>query len=407
MLKNCFTKTSSCLLFVLLTVSFFVRLFYLHTPSSYVFDEVYHLPAVRVLFQNQPVEPSSTHDWLHPPLAKLIQAASINLIGDNSFAWRFPSAIFGTISIAALYYLALTIFKNSRLALLAATFFSFDGLQLTMSRITMNDIFVTTWIIFALAFFYRFFTLHRPKQLILAGIFTGLALATKHSALLLYPIFLLFLVFKKSNYLKHPKKLLFTIYCLLITPLLIYLLSYVPYFLHGNSLTDFFRLHQQIFRYQTTLSATHTYQSPAWQWPFLIRPVWFYVKYQTNTISNIYNLGNPAIFWGGLVAVIYLIINKSIRYSLLAIRYLLITYSFLFLPWLLSPRIMFLHHYLPALPLLCLILAKVLFDLKNKLLITSFLLLVTSIFIFFYPLNTAIPLPSNILKYWFWLPTWK
>ena len=162
-IKNLSTPTF--LLMILLATSFLFRTIRLNNPSTYIFDEVYHVPTIRAYSQNNPQayeywqkapEPNTAYDWLHPPLAKLIQATSIKLLGDNSLAWRLPSAIFGTVSIAALYFLALTIFKNQKLALLSAVIFSLDNLQLTMSRITMNDIFLTTWLIFALKFFYQF-----------------------------------------------------------------------------------------------------------------------------------------------------------------------------------------------------------------------------------------------------------
>lgn len=402
---------------LLLLISFFFRLFRLNTPPIYIFDEVYHVVTIKAYAHNNPVgyewwhqdpEPNTAYDWLHPPLAKLIQAGSVRLFGETSFAWRFPSVIFGTISIAALYYLALTLFKNHRLALLAAALFSLDGLQLTMSRITMNDIFVTTFIIFTLAFFYRFLAAITKKNqklfLFLTSLFAGLSLATKHSALLVFPVLAIFtlrkFIISKAFKLKH---LLIAAYCFLVIPLVVYFFSYTQFFLQGHTLKTFYELHQQIYWYQTGLTATHDYQSAAWQWPLLIRPVWFHVEYLSSSIANIYNLGNPVIFWGGLLAVVYTFFQPLN----LTIIYLLAGYLFLFVPWLFSPRILFLHHYLPALPFLCLIIAKALFDFNHKLLTTVYLLLATLTFLFFYPLNTAIPIPETWLQYWFWLPTWR
>ena len=427
-------------LILLLAISFLIRFIRLSTPSTYIFDEVYHVVTARGYSKNNPEaynpfskspEPNTAYDWLHPPTAKLVQAASIKLVGDHSLAWRLPSTIFGTLSIAALYYFALTLFKNERLALLASTIFSLDNLQLTMSRITMNDIFVTTFIILALTFFYKVIGSATPrassepsayrKHLLLTGLFTGLALATKWSALFLYPIYAIFLfsylrrtvLYKTEgqSLMYNLKKIsIFFIY-LLIVPVLIYLLSFSQYFLLGFSLKDFFALHQQIYWYQTGLTATHDYQSTAWQWPLLIRPVWIHVQYFTNKIANIYNLGNPAIFWGGLVAFItqgvqwFRTPRASSEPSNSAKSFLFVSYILLFLPWLLSPRILFLHHYLPALPFLSLIIAKAIY--KNKNIATKYLLLIFLVFLFFYPLNTAIPMPNNLTKFWFWLPTWK
>lgn len=398
------------ILILLLVLSFFLRIFRLSEPNRYIFDEVYHVVTARGYSQNNPEsynpfskspEPKTAYDWLHPPLAKLIQAGSIKLLGDTSFAWRFPSAVFGTISIAALYFLGLTVFKKKNPALIAAALFSLDGLQLTMSRITMNDIFVTTFIILALTFFYQYLQSKTnkisKKKLFLTGIFLGLSLATKWSSALIYPIFSIFLI---PKLIKKPIKLINYFIFLIILPLTIYFLSYSQYFFLGYSLKDFYNLHQQIYWYQIGLSATHDYQSAAWQWPLLLKPVWFHVQYSANKIANIYNLGNPVIFFGGLIALIYTLIN-SFKSNI----YIIASYFFLFLPWLFSPRILFLHHYLPALPFLCLILGKTLY--QNKKLIIPLLSLSAFIFLFFYPLNTAIPIPKNLINFWFWFPSWR
>ena len=454
--KNLKLISPKILLILLLSVSFLFRFIRLSTPSNYIFDEVYHVVTARDYAKNikaaynpfsPPPEKNTAYDWLHPPLAKLIQAGSIKLIGNHSLAWRLPSAIFGTLSILALYYFSLTLFRNQKLALLAAAIFSLDNLQLTMSRITMNDIFVTTFIILALTFFYKAvvegpFLPHGKagpfrktrQHFFLTGLFTGLALATKWSALFLYPIYTIFVIrsvlcgCKGLTLLENLKKIsIFFIY-LLIVPILIYLLSFSQYFLLGYSLKDFFNLHQQIYWYQTGLTATHDYQSAAWQWPLLIRPVWIHVQYFTNKIANIYNLGNPAIFWGGILTVARFVLatwqgrtlgvkgselpaacseakGSSEPSAQLSKKFLVASYFLLFIPWLFSPRILFLHHYLPALPFLCLIIASAIY--KNKSLTTKYLILVAILFLFFYPINTAIPTPNNLAKFWLWFPSWK
>ena len=412
------------LLTILLIVTFSFRLIRLSIPSRYVFDEVYHVPTLRAYSQNNPAgyewwqtapEPNTAYDWLHPPLAKLIQAGSVKILGDNSFAWRFPSAVFGTLSILALYFFTLTLFKKKSIALTAAFIFSFDGLQLTMSRIAMNDIFIVTWIILALAFFFKYLhskSKEKNKFLFLTGIFTGLALATKWSALFLYPIFFIFLLPKIIKSKEFIKNLLFTIYYLLFTPILIYFLSYSQFFLQGHTLDQFKQLHQQIINYQTTLKAAHDYQSTAAQWPLLLKPVWFHVDYQKTATAHIYNLGNPIIFWTALIAIFYSIaklLSKAFNHSH-PLPYSVISYFLLWVPWILSPRILFFHHYLPALPLACLILTWSLWQIKKssrKIIFPIFFFIIFTSFIFFYPLNTAIPISTKILKYWFWLPTWK
>ncbi len=443
-------KNPKYLLIALLIVSFFLRFYRISIPTNYIFDEVYHVVSIKAIANNNPdtynpfsvsPEPNTAYDWLHPPLAKLIQASSVSVLGESSLAWRLPSAIFGTLSIYVVYLLALTLTKNPSLSLLASTIFSLDNLQLTMSRIAMNDIFVTAFILLALNFFYLYLKGSQKgpflqnckagpywafRHLFLTGLFTGLAIATKHSGALLYLIYFIYLLptlfqgrtlkgsllrasgyaegkVRPYCYLKNLlKKVFYYIIFLAILPFTIYILSYSQAFILDMSLKDFYNLHQQIYWYQTGLTATHPCQSPAWQWPLLIKPVWFYVNYLKDQVANIYNLGNPVVFWGGLISFFYLLL-KSLKTS--AIKFTLISYLALFTPFIFSPRIMFLHHYLPSLSILTIITAQAIH--KNKSLTLKFLILVTILFLFFYPLSTAIPLPSSITKYWFFLPSWK
>ena len=415
----------SMVLGLILAISFFLRIYRLDIPQNYIFDEVYHVPTIRAFSQNNPAafdvyaqapEPNTAYDWLHPPLAKLIQAGSVLIFGDNSFGWRFPSAVFGTLATLAVYFLAVTMTKKTNVGLLAAGIFSLDNLQLTMSRIAMNDIFVTTFILFALAFFYKGLSFAKAKvspywYFVLTGLFAGLAISTKHSAVLLYPIFALqglFLIkgLSFANAKVSPYRYLYLIFI----PPLIYLLSFSQFWLQGHSFRQFVDLHKQIYWYQTKspavliATATHSYQSAAWQWPFLIRPVWFHVDYQPAAIANIYNLGNPIIFWSGLLALIQGLSFANAKVN--PYWYFLISYLGLWLPFLASPRIMFLHHYLPALSVLTVILAIWLEKLSKKV-ITLIIFIIIITFIFFYPVNTAIPLPTQWLKYWFWLPGWR
>jgi hypothetical protein len=70
---------------VLLIFSLLLRLFRLSIPQRYIYDEVYHVVTVKAIAANNPdgyewwhesPEPDTAYDWLHPPLAKLIQAVS-------------------------------------------------------------------------------------------------------------------------------------------------------------------------------------------------------------------------------------------------------------------------------------------------------------------------------------------
>jgi len=180
------------LLLTILAFSFFTRVYRLHLPEKYMFDEVYHAVTAKLIvdndirayeFHNPPPEPNTAVDWLHPPLAKYTQALSMKIFGKNSFGWRFSSAIFGVLAVYLTARFAFNLFRDKGLSLLAALIVSLDGLVLTMSRIAMNDIHVTVFILMALNFYTIYVNSNRKKWklLILASLSTGLAIGTKWS----------------------------------------------------------------------------------------------------------------------------------------------------------------------------------------------------------------------------------
>lgn len=411
----------SRLLFLLIILNFFLRTFNLHHPEQYIFDEVYHAFTANAYRHNDPrgyewwhqsETKGTAYEWLHPPLSKLFMAGGIYLFGNNSFGWRISSSIFGTLTIFFLFLLGKALF-NQRVALLACFLFTFEGLVFVQSRIAMNDIFLTAWLLLASYFFVLWFQKSKKKYLLLSGIITGLAISTKWPGVFVLPLFFLFLAFrlkkKFSSFLK--KNSLSLLVSFLIIPLLIYFLSFLQFFFQGHSLKTFYQLHQQIWWYQTNLKATHSYQSRAYTWPLMWRPVWFYVNYQKEKIANIYALGNPLIFWGGLLVLPFALFKAFVKKSK-PLVFTLLAYFLFWVPWIASPRIMFLYHYLPSIPFLCLILGWQLErwfkDKKRKRFwAIIYLALVVLCFAFFYPHLTGLLVPKNLNRFYYWLPSWK
>ena len=396
------------LLVAILIFSLFTRLYRLHIPTKFYFDEVYHaFTAIEMLKGNpqawewwNPNPPDVAYEWTHPPLAKEFMVAGMWLFGPNSFGWRLPTALLGVANIFLVYLLAKRLFPSASflVPILSAALFSLDGLNLVQSRIGMNDTYLIFFLLTTLLLFLR-------RNYFISGLTFGLALASKWSAIYLLPVLALAYFLQEKFNLK--KIFLLSIFYLLFSTA-IYLTTYVPFFASGHNFKQFWQLHQQIYWYHTRLEATHPYQSPAWSWPLNLRPVWYYVDYQDTTVANIYALGNPLIFWSGLLAVIFAILEirsiRSIRNSPIVI--LLVSYFSLFLPWVFSPRIMFIYHYLPATPFMIILLAWTLTQLNRRITI-AYCLLAIALFFFFFPLWTAIPIPQTWVSLFFWLPSWK
>ena len=102
----------------------------------------------------------------------------------------------------------------------------------------------------------------------------------------------------------------------LVVPVIVYLAVYIPWFNHfGWSLKDWWANQQAMWHYLANLKATaldaatktytptHPYYSPAWTWLIMRRPVSYWTKDGLNgAIANIVAIGNPAIFWGSILA---------------------------------------------------------------------------------------------------------
>lgn len=400
----------SVLFLLVLGFVFFSRVYRLGEPQTYYFDEVYHAFTAQAYAKNDPkgyewwhtAQEGFAYEWLHPPLAKLIQAASIKTFADQPFFWRFPGVLFGVATSILLYLFGKDIFHSRRLGFFASFLWSVDGLSFTMSRITMNDIYLVFWVLLAV---YLFFA---KKHKLLVGLVLGLAVSTKWSGVFAIGLIGLFWFLREGKTL-NLKKVVVAVFSFLVVPTLVYVFSYIQFFLQGHTLDQFRALHTQTWWYQTTLLATHPYASEALSWPFLLRPLWAFVEDSGNLVAKIYLMGNPLIFFGGALSILYLVISVFKKQVDKNVIFVFVGYLAMFLPWVVSPRVMFIYHYLPAIPFLVLLLAWVLDKLwkdKRSLVIGYFTLVVLT-FIFFYPHWTGIFVPKWLDNLYYWLPSWR
>jgi predicted membrane-bound dolichyl-phosphate-mannose-protein mannosyltransferase len=150
------------LLWLLLLVSFLLRILWLARPEGgLIFDELYYVNAARVIL-GRPVAPEGAEtpyaDELpladpnreHPPLAKLLVAGSMLLLGDNGYGWRIPSVALGMASILLLYGAARRLSGDPYVALVAASLLAFDNLIFIHSRIFTLDIFQLAFMLLGL-----------------------------------------------------------------------------------------------------------------------------------------------------------------------------------------------------------------------------------------------------------------
>jgi dolichyl-phosphate-mannose-protein mannosyltransferase len=394
------TQRAKLILILILLFAFVTRTFNLGSPNKEYFDEVYHAFTARVILHGDPkawewwnTPPEGfAYEWTHPPLAKLGMVAGMLVFGENSFGWRIPGALLGVGAVFLIYLLAKTLFKDEAIALLSAGVFSLDGLPLVLSRMGMNDPYI---LFFALLSIYLFF----KKKDFWSALSFGLALASKWSAIWAIPI-LFVLWLRRKNKFKIS-----TFICFLILPFAVYLLTYLLMFLTGHDLSIWWEMQKQMWWYHTGLRATHPYTSSWWSWPLLIRPIYLYTSDEVGGwVARIYAMGNPLVFWFGLASVILSFIYSYIEKNK-KLAFIVFSYLIFFVPWAVSPRIMFLYHYLPSLPFLAIATAYVLR--RNPKLLLSYLLIGLLVFIYFYPHWTGLQVPLWLDKSYYWVQSWR
>jgi dolichyl-phosphate-mannose--protein O-mannosyl transferase len=287
--------------------------------------------------------------------------------------------------------IAKLLFKDDLLALLSGAVFSLDGLALVMSRIGMNDSYLLFFTLLSIYLFLR-------QKNFLSALSFGLAIASKWSAIWTVPILGIIWLRRKNKF--ELSNLWF-----LLLPFTIYLLTYLQMFLTGHNLSIWWEMQKQMWWYHTGLKATHAYSSPWWSWPFLIRPIYLYTSDEVGgMVARIYAMGNPLVFWFGLASVVlsfiysYVERNKNLAFVVFA-------YLIFFVPWAVSPRIMFLYHYLPSIPFMCIAIGYVLR--RNPKLIFSYLFICLLFFIYFYPHWAGLQIPLWLDKSYYWVGSWR
>jgi predicted membrane-bound dolichyl-phosphate-mannose-protein mannosyltransferase len=393
-------KKAKLILVAILAIALITRIIDLKTPPTMYFDEVYHAFTAKIMmgedrakaweWWNSPPE-GFAYEWTHPPLAKLGMVLGMTIFGQNSFGWRIPGVILGVGSIFLVYLLAKTIFKDKVVGLLSAFAFSLDGLFLVMNRIGMNDSYI---LFFSLLSIYLFI----KKKDFGSSIAFGLAIASKWSAIWAIPILGIL-------WLKRKKKFKLSLLWFLLLPFAIYLLSYLPMFLTGHDFSIWWGMQKQMWWYHTGLVATHPYTSMWWSWPLLVRSIYLYTSEEVGgMVSRIYAFGNPVIFWFGLVSVVssmvYAYIERNKRLAFVVFCYLIF-----FVPWALSPRIMFLYHYLPSIPFLAIAIGYILRRFPK--LVYWVLGIGLLVFIYFYPHWAGLNIPLWLDRSYYWVSSWR
>ena len=142
----------------------------------------------------------SFHD--HPPLVFWIQHISLSVFGENNFGLRFSSALFGVASVYIMFLLGALIFTPTA-GLISSALLSVTVGHVFISRVGMQESFVIFFLLAVSYFFLR--SLKDERYLIPTGLFLGLALITKYTAVILVPLLLIYLALYKREYFQNRR----------------------------------------------------------------------------------------------------------------------------------------------------------------------------------------------------------
>lgn len=294
--------------------SFILRLFDIASIKSLIFDEVYYVDGARdFLKYGVEVSGSQPEFVVHPPVGKWMIASGIRIFGDNALGWRFAAALVGSLMILFIALIAHRLFYSPLLTALASGLMAIDGLALVHSRTALLDNFLAFFILIATYFFIS-------KKYWWTGLFLGVALATKWSALYFIALFALIALYRAFTHhsgrdLIRPT--LSRIGAFSLLPIAVYIVSWWGWFASdrgwdrnhsSNPISSFIFYHKEMLNFHTGLSDKHPYQANPWSWLVMGRPTSFFYETPKNcgaeTCSQeVLALGTPLLWWAGTIAV--------------------------------------------------------------------------------------------------------
>jgi dolichyl-phosphate-mannose--protein O-mannosyl transferase len=410
----------------------FLRLWNLDSPKAFLFDETYYAKDAWSLVHhgyvtgyvadaNDKILDGNLHGlWtndpsmvVHPEVGKWLIGSAELVAGMTPFGWRLAPAIIGSLMVMVMIRLTRRVTGSTMLGLVAGVLMCFDGLQLVLSRLALLDIFEAFFMLCAVSclvadrdwFRNRLAAsvvdgerlagwgprvLWRP-WLLLAGLWWGLAIGTKWSAVFPMAAFGLLFWFwsagaRRSFGVRRPvlkavvADALPGAAYLVLLPVIVYIATWTGWLLHAGvyeqhlsntqygpywgsylkhdahgffpelwqSLRSLWHYHHDVYEFHTKFlnDSTHVYQSNPLGWLVLNRPVGVDAQLDIapgaqgctatgseTCLRQVLLLGTPALWWFGTIALVWSAVcwigKRDWRYGVVVVG-TLVTW----LPWL-------------------------------------------------------------------------
>lgn len=335
-------------------------------PEHLTWDEHHFVKNARNYLAGRP-------DWNdHPPLGKLLMAWSLSLLGDNSFAFRLPSALMGVGGIVAAGCLSRRLHGSNWAAVLAAVFIAGDGFHIAYSRTALLDGMLTTVSLTTLLCM----TWSAPMTRLLLGLLIGSAMSVKMSALVLFgPLTLLALLrigtahqwfglgesapaWARDRF-KHWSLELLSVGLVATVAGAVYL----GWWMFGleltgkaHSLADAWEASQAMMAHHAKLTDwEHPLLSRWWTWGLPKRPILLrHDQVGDGLVRVMTSMGNPLLWWSVVLALFLSLeglVKGAVRRGFPGMHsrlFLLCAFVAYISPWIVTNRDTYIYHYLPA-----------------------------------------------------------
>ena len=340
-----------------------------------------------------------------PPLGKLIIASGILSFGSTPFGWRISGVIFATLTLPLLYLLARRLFRSHWAGLIASFLIAFDFMHFTQSRLATGETFLFFFIVLMFCFFVRYYVTERQeaRYLFLTLVAFGLAFAVKWIAILGLVGVLLLLAGKWRRGVSRRELIALALGAGAAAG--IYLLSYIPDLLAGRSWSEVFRLQFSMYSYHAGVRVEHPSGAPWWTWPLMLRPAWLYYGEGQGFRSLIVALGNPALWWGAILALGWTT-WRALRWRDATAAFILVPFLTQWLLFVTIPRVLFIYHYYPNVLFSALAVTLVLQRFGRRWRTWGYLAFSLALFAFLYPFISGLAMPEGYWRQLEWLVRW-
>ena len=303
---------------------------------------------------------------VHPPLGKWTIAVGEYLFGATPFGWRFAVAVLGTLSILMVARIARRLTRSDLVGTLAGLILAVEGMHLVMSRTGLLDMVLMFWVLaaFGLLLIDRDHTRARLARLVAADgirstatrwgpglgwrpwrwagvVALGLACGVKWSGLWFVAFFMVMSVAWdvsarravgvrwpwRATLLRDAIPAAFVTIAILVP---VYIATWSGWLLTDGgyardwaadhppslipeALRSLWHYHAEAWRFHVGLESDHPYKSNALSWFLQARPTSFYYQgtddgvtcEAQNCSAAVTALGNPLIWWFGILAIIH------------------------------------------------------------------------------------------------------